>query len=348
MLPQQRVKTIESPGTVRTQRARMTVGIESGNRTGRAPLRRGNDATKARGIVYVITSSALFGLVPVLVREAYSTGMDVFGIVLLRMAIAAFVMVTVCLAKQLRLRMARKPLLSCIAASGFYAASTLLSCAAMKDMSAGLSNMLFHLYPVFVLFFARFTLKQAVGWSKWACAGAMMAGMLLIFATESGWEFTNASVLLVVVAAVCSAAYTLILGGKTMRAVPSPVFTAYACIASVVACCISIPFLPPEVLTFTLDGTALVVLIALACTALPLALYASATKAIGSSSVSLFANFEPGMTVVAESIETHQLPGASGLLGCAIIIASGMILGKNADMQTGMEDESGKKEGSGA
>lgn len=329
------------------QRAKMTEGIESKNRTG-DQLGRRNDATRARGIAYVITSSALFGLVPVLVRETYSTGMDVFGIVLLRMTIAAFVMVTVCLAKRLCLRMARKPLLFCIAASGFYAASTLLSCAAMKDMSAGLSNMLFHLYPVFILLFARFALKQAVGWPKWACASAMMAGMLLIFATDSEWEFTTASVFLVVVAAICSAAYTLILGGETMRDVPSPVFTAYACITSVIACCASIPFLPPGACAITLDGAALVVVIALACTALPLALYASAAKAIGSSSVSLFANFEPGMTVVAESIETQQLPGPLGLLGCAIIIASGMILGRRTGMQSSAAYEQSQTERNGA
>lgn len=307
-----------------------------------------NDAAKARGIAYVIASSALFGLVPVLVREVYPTGMDVFGIVLLRMAIAALVMTIVCLAKHLHLRIARKPFLFCIAASGFYAASTLLSCAAMKDMSAGLSNILFHLYPVFVLLFTRFALKQTVGWTKWTCAGTMMAGMLFIFGTDSGWKFTSASVVLVVIAAVCSAAYTLILGGETMRAVPSPVITAYACIASVIACCTLIPFLPPEACAITLDGAVLVAIIALVCTALPLALYASATKAIGSSNVSLLANSEPGMTVAAESIATQQLPEASGLLGCAIIIASGMMLGRKTDMQTSTADERGKTDRSSA
>ncbi|MEQ3363059.1 DMT family transporter [Raoultibacter massiliensis] len=298
-----------------------------------------SDTTKrkrARAVACVVVSSVLFGAVPIVIKEVYATGMDAFGIVLIRMALAAIIMLGVCLASRERVALSGKQLLFCIVSSVLYAASTLLSCMAIRDMSSGLSNVLFHLFPLAVLLMTRFAFGHKVGPVKWISAFVMLAGMLLIFATESGWQFTVGSVVRVGISALCYAAYTLFLGGEALRGVSSRVLTVYACAVSAGACVVALPFVPQAVSTITPEGVALVAVLASICTALPLVLYAYAAKSISSASVSLFANLEPGVTVVAESVLSQHVPSASGLLGCALIIGSGIFVGGEA---TSSEDE---------
>ncbi|MEG0324331.1 MAG: EamA family transporter, partial [Raoultibacter sp.] len=111
---------------------------------------------RARAVACVVVSSVLFGVVPIVIKEVYATGMDAFGIVLIRMAFAAMIMLGVCLASRERVTLSGKQLLFCIVSSALYAASALLSCMAIKDMSSGLSNVLFHLFPLAVLLLTRF------------------------------------------------------------------------------------------------------------------------------------------------------------------------------------------------
>ncbi|MEG0503758.1 MAG: DMT family transporter, partial [Raoultibacter sp.] len=256
---------------------------------------------RARAVACVVVSSVLFGVVPIVIKEVYATGMDAFGIVLIRMAFAAMIMLGVCLASRERVTLSGKQLLFCIVSSALYAASALLSCMAIKDMSSGLSNVLFHLFPLAVLLLTRFALGRKVGSVKWISAFVMFAGMILIFSTESGWQFTVGSVTQVGVSALCYAAYTLFLGGEVLRGVSSRVLTVYACTVSAVTCVAALPFVPQAVSTITPEGVVLVAVLAAVCTAIPLVLYAYAAKSISSASVSLFANLEPGVTVAAES-----------------------------------------------
>lgn len=284
----------------------------------------------AQAVVCVVMSSVLFGVVPIVIKEVYATGMDAFGIVLIRMAFAAIIMLGACLVGRERVALSGQQLLFCIISSMLYAASTLLSCMAIKDMSSGLSNVLFHLFPLAVLLMTRFVLGCRVGPVKWVSAFVMLAGIILIFSTESGWQFTAKSIAQVGISALCYAAYTLFLGGRVLRGVSSRVLAVYACAVSAAACIAALPFVPQAVSTITPEGAALVAVLASVCTALPLVLYAHAAKSISSASVSLFANLEPGVTVAAESIMLQHAPSVSGLAGCALIIGSGIFVSGEA------------------
>ena len=300
----------------------------------------GTDTTgKAKAIACVIASSALFGIVPIVIKGIYATGLDAFEIVLLRMAMSALLMFGICLIMRERIALSGRKLAFCIISGGFYAAATLLSCMAIKDMSPGLSNILFHLFPVAVLLATQFVFGRTVGWVRWISAATMFAGMILIFSTNSGWQFTVTSIIQVGFAAIFYAVYTLFLGGKTLKGVSSQVLTMYVCTVSVAASLIVAPSAATEITSISFEGAVLVVVLAFVCTALPLALYVYASKSISSASLSLFANLEPGMTVIAESAITQHLPSPTGMIGCLIIIISGFFVGGETVAETVEEND---------
>lgn len=294
-------------------------------------LRGSGRASKAQGVACAAVSSALFGFAPILIGKTYAVGMGVFGTVLLRMAFAAAFVVCLCLARRERLLLPGRQLAPCVAAGAFYAAATILSCAALRDMDPGLSNTLFHLYPLIVLFVMSVASRRSVSRGKWVAAGAMVAGAALIFSVDAGWRFTGPSVVEVGLAALCYAAYTLVVGSASLREVPAGVVTAYSCVLTVAACFALLVFAPHEAFAVTFKGAWLTAALALACTVLPLVLYVRGSKLIGSANVALLSGLEPGMTVAFESFTRQALPALPGLVGCALIVASGIFVGLEKD-----------------
>jgi drug/metabolite transporter (DMT)-like permease len=285
------------------------------------------------GIACVLAGSIAFSAKPVLVKAAYQYGVDTMTLLALRMLFAAPLFLSMAWwAGRPAVAFTGREIAGIIALGflGYYLGS-FLDLAGLQYISAGFGRLILYLYPTLVLLMSAAFLKQPLRGRQLMSLGLSYAGITLVFSAEArlgdSLPLTVWGAMLVFGSAVTYAIY-LVAGSRLVHKFGSMRFSAYASLIAtgfVIAHFLAIR--PLQALVVAHEVYALVAVLAVFATVLPLWLMAEGLKRIGANQVSLVGCVGPLATMVfawmflGEALTPAQLAGAALVLAGVLIIS---------------------------
>ena len=211
---------------------------------------------------------------------------------------------------------------------GYYLAS-LLDFLGLQYISAGIGRLIMFLYPTLVVVLSAIFLNKNPTLKGIAALAITYTGIALVLANQISSAQENRlfvfGALLIFASAACYSVY-LVTGSQLVQRVGSARFTAYTMIVSAVPAIIQFAVLEtPAALQLPAQLWWIAVLLATACTVLPVFLVAEALKRIGANHFALIGALGPVTTVLADFFLLEGALSAVQVLGGALVI-SGVLL----------------------
>jgi drug/metabolite transporter (DMT)-like permease len=211
---------------------------------------------------------------------------------------------------------------------GYYLAS-LLDFLGLQYVSAGVGRLIMFLYPTLVIVLSALFLAKPPTRRELAALAITYSGIALVLSSRLSAGPENRlfvfGALLIFASAMCYAVY-LVTGSQLVKRVGSVRFTAYTMIVSTVPAVIQFALLEsPAALQLPAQLWWIALLLATACTVLPVFLVAEALKRIGANHFALIGALGPVTTVLADFFLLDGALSAAQVLGGALVI-SGVLL----------------------
>ncbi len=211
---------------------------------------------------------------------------------------------------------------------GYYLAS-LLDFIGLQYVSAGVGRLIMFLYPTLVVVLSAVFLRRNPTAKELAALAITYAGIALVLSSQIAAAPESRlfvfGALLIFSSAMCYAVY-LVTGSQLVKRVGSARFGAYTMIVSTLPAIAQFFVLEsPTALELPAQLWWIAVLLATACTALPVFLVAEALKRIGANHFALIGALGPVTTVLADFFLLGGALGVEQVLGGALVI-SGVLL----------------------
>jgi len=284
------------------------------------------------GVACALAGSVAFSGKPVLVKAAYVHGIDTTTLLTLRMLFAAPLFMLMALwAGRMTEPVSRREI-AALAGLGFlgYYLGSFLDLAGLQYVSAGFGRLILYLYPTLVLLLSAAFLRQPLRAPQLLSLALSYAGIVLVFAEEvkiaGAAGQTAIGALLVFGSAVTYAVY-LVTGSRLVHKFGSMRFSAYASlIATGFVLAHFTATRPLEALHAGPEVYALVAVLAVFSTVLPLWLMAEGLRRIGASQVSLIGCIGPVATLAFAALFLGEAVTAMQLAGAALVLAGVLII----------------------
>ncbi|MDD9150092.1 DMT family transporter [Sporolactobacillus sp. CQH2019] len=290
---------------------------------------------RLRGIIFIIAAADLFGIMPVWVKLAYTTGLTVFGVVFLRSGIAAAILGILLFCRKIDFHIGKPQLDPLLLLSTLgYTATIFTLYLSYKYISAGVATSLHYLYPVLVMLLGYLMYRKKRPQVYKCCALLMSLIGIYLIADRGGGDFSLKGVGLAISSAAFFAIYVLSINYPQLKKLDSLMLAFYDCLMTTI---ISLAVLvvqakwPPKI---TLKGLYYTGLISFFCTVLALLVFIEGVKIIGSVSASILSTLEPVVSLVSGIIVLHEPITWYTSLGCILIITS-VILIAISDLKRG-------------
>jgi drug/metabolite transporter (DMT)-like permease len=283
------------------------------------------------GIAFALAGTVSFAFRPILIKLGYAAApVSATTLLFLRMTLSLPFFLAMAWWMHGGAPIARRDWLGILGLGllGYYLAS-LLDFLGLQYISAGVGRLIMFLYPTLVIILSALFLKKNPTLKELAALAVTYSGIALVLSSRISLAPENRlfvfGALLIFSSAMCYAVY-LVTGSQLVKRVGSARFTAYTMIVSAV---------PAIIQFFVLESTAalelpaqlwwIAVLLATACTVLPVFLVAEALKRIGANHFALIGALGPVTTVLADFFLLDGALGAGQILGGALVI-SGVLL----------------------
>lgn len=277
-------------------------------------------------MLFALAGTISFAFRPVLIKLGYAAHpVSATTLLFLRMTLSLPFFVAMAWWMRGAAPIARRDWLG-IAALGFlgYYLASLLDFLGLQFVSAGLGRLIMFLYPTIVVILSAAFLSRKPTRREVAALAITYAGIALVLsqqvqaAPETRMFLFGA--LLVFSSATCYAVY-LVAGSQLVRRIGSLRFTAYTMIVSTVPAVVQFALLespaalelPPKIWWY-------VILLAVACTVVPVLLVAEALKRIGANHFALIGALGPVTTVLADFALLEGSLSAVQIAGGALVI----------------------------
>lgn len=287
---------------------------------------------KLRGIIYIISAATFYGVMPILVKLAYETGLTAMDITFMRCGIGAIMLGVVIRYEKINFHVEKQQIVPMLLSGMLgYTATMLTLFLSYNYVSAGVATTLHYLYPVLVLLVAFFIYHEKLHPFKWLALLLSLVGVYFI-ADLGGRNFSIRGVGLAISSAVFFTVYVLSINHPQLKKMDSLVLAFYTCFIASIASFIL--FLvqgkwPPMI---TLKGSFYVSLITIFCTVLAMILFIKGAHSIGSANASILSTVEPLVSLVAGIIFLHESLTFYTLFGCILVIVAVIFVGY-ADLQ---------------
>jgi drug/metabolite transporter (DMT)-like permease len=283
------------------------------------------------GILFALAGVVSFAFRPVLIKLSYAAHpVSATTLLFLRMSLSLPFFLAMAWWFRNQGPLARRDWLGILALGflGYYLAS-LLDFLGLQYVPAGLGRLIMFLYPTLVVILSAVFLGKPATRGELAALAVTYAGIALLLAERLGVAPEHRQFMLgaalVFASAMCYAVY-LVTGSQLVRRVGSARFTAYTMIVSTVPAVVQFFALEPA---SALDLPARLwwyaILLATACTVLPVFLVAEALKRIGANHFALIGALGPVTTVVADFVLMQGALSTLQIVGGALVI-SGVLL----------------------
>lgn len=283
---------------------------------------------KLRGIIYIVISAILYGIMPIWVKLAYTTGLTAFDVTFLRSGLAAIVLGIYIFYRRIDFHISRIQLGPLLVSSIIgYAATNLTLYLSYNYVSAGVATSLHYLCPVLVMLISFFIYHEELKVYKWLALVMSFSGIFLVADLGGRVGFSPIGVGLAASSAVFFAIYTVSLNHPQLIKVDSLVLAFYACIGTSLTSFIMLMLQgswPPVV---TAKGLYYTSLVSIFCTALALIFFIKAVQIIGSANASILSTLEPVVSLIAGILILSEPLTWFTALGCILIVAAAILLG---------------------
>lgn len=296
---------------------------------------RSSGAYLAWGMLFALAGTLAFAFRPVLIRMAYLEAtpdhpISATTLIFLRMTLSLPFFLGMAWWMRDGGPISRRDWLGILGLGflGYYLAS-LLDFVGLQYVSAGVGRLIMFVYPTLVVVLTAVFLARRPTGREIVALALTYAGIALVVSSqvaasaESRAFLTGAA--LIFGAAMCYAVY-LVTGSQLVRRVGSMRFTAYTMIVSTVPTVVQFALLESPA-SLDLPGRAwgIVLILAIAVTALPTLLVAEALRRIGANHFALIGALGPVTSVVADYFLLDGTLGVLQLVGGALVI-SGVLL----------------------
>jgi drug/metabolite transporter (DMT)-like permease len=270
-----------------------------------------------------LLSALVLGTTPILGKLAYAGGMDPYSLTALRTLVAASLLWAFYLStKKNRKFIYIYPagLLISAAAGALNGASSLLYYNGLTVIDAGVGQMLYSLYPLFVVIIRRLDGQRVSNWTKVRLALAILAVMLLITPRGGNVDWIGAALML---GAGMMYAMHLAVSQRVLYEMPAPTVALYVLTSMTVVVCVAYVLHGPTAVPLT--GLPPTLMLA-GITVLSRLLMFLGVKQLGSVQTALLGVTEILVTVVLSIfVLGEQLVGRQWL-GAAILITSLLLI----------------------
>lgn len=284
------------------------------------------------GVAFAIAGTISFAFRPVLIKLGYGAApVSATTLLFLRMALSLPFFAAVAWWLRNEPPLARRDWAGIVGLGflGYYLAS-LLDFIGLQYIPAGHGRLIMFLYPTLVVILSALFLGKRPTGRELAALAVTYTGIALVLSHQLGAPsenrlfFVGAS--LVFASAMCYAVY-LVTGSQLIKRVGSMRFTAYTMIVSTVPAVIQFGVLEgPAALVLPGIVWIYAILLATACTVLPVFLVAESLKRIGASQFALIGALGPVTTVLADFMLLEGKLSALQLLGGALVIGGVLLV----------------------
>lgn len=280
---------------------------------------------KLHGILFLVVAAVLFGIMPIWVKLAYTTGLNTFDVVLLRSLISAGILYVIIRHKGISFHIEKQQRgMLLFSGSVGYTGTLFTLYFSYNYIGAGVATSLHYLYPVLVMIMALVLFKEKLSLIKWIALIVSLSGIFLI----TGIGDTNVSlpgVTLALLSAVCFGIYVICVGHPLLKNINTAIMTYYVCI---IAAFFSLLFIAVQGTwpQLTLMGLYYSILISIFCTILALILFNEGVKIVGASNASILSTLEPIVSLVAGLILLHEVVTWQIVSGCALVVGGVMLI----------------------
>ena len=287
---------------------------------------------RAWGVLFALAGTIAFAFRPVLIKLGYAAHpVSATTLLFLRMTLALPFFVATAWWLRRAAPMQRRDWLGIVGLGllGYYLAS-LLDFLGLQYVPAGLGRLIMFLYPTLVVLLSFAFLGKKPAARAIAALAVCYAGIALVVASPLDaapqQRLFLAGVLLVFASAMCYAVY-LVAGSQVVQRVGSMRFTAYTMIVSTAPAIVQFLALESAAsleLPQAVWGYA--ILLATACTVLPVFLVAESLKRIGANQFALIGALGPVTTVLADFALLKGALAPLQLVGGALVIAGVLLV----------------------
>lgn len=277
------------------------------------------------GVVYVILSAILFGMMPLLARIAYAHGSNAYTVAFTRFFFGSIVLgVIIAALPDCTIKISKNQFLTLLRLSAPYAMMPILLYVSYTYIDSGMATTLHFTYPIAVMLIMVVFCKTRLDTKQIVCAALCVGGMALLY-TPNG-QISVLGILLAVASGIVYAVYIVLLGKSSAKELHSLVLAFWISLLSTAEIGL-IAFLSGN-LVFRLDaaGWAAEVGMALFATVFALVLFQKGVFLCGEVKASLFSTFEPltgiviGVIVFHEVLSIKEVVGMLGILAAAVLL----------------------------
>lgn len=282
---------------------------------------------KLRGIIFIIVASALFGIMPIWVKLAYTTGLNACDVTFLRSGMAAAMLGIFIRYRKIDAHIERQQYIPLLVSSTLgYTATIVTLYLSYQYISAGVATSLHYLFPVLVMLLAYFINHEKLQVYKWIALLTSLVGIYLI-ADLGESSFSLRGVGLAISSAVFFAIYVLSINHPQLKKMDSLVLAYYACLNASITSLILLAAHGNWQMPVTFKGLYYTGLVSFFCTVLALIFFIKGVQSIGSANASILSTLEPVVSMAAGIIVLDEPITWYALFGCLLIIAAVILIG---------------------
>lgn len=279
--------------------------------------------SKTLGRALVILSAVGFGLMPIFARYAYTAGLTVPTLLLLRFTLAAALLFGYLTVTGRFVMPRRRELAGLLLLGGvLYAAQSLLYFTSVRFISPALTALLLYLYPAIVLVLTAVVTRTRPAPARIAAVIVSLIGLGVVLGSPSaatGWF----GVLCGIGAAVVYSVY-IVIGGRVGATVSPVGATAFVTLSAAVT--FAVTGLATGSLRWDFDrgGWWAVLAVALVSTVIAIGAFFAGMNVIGPVRASILSMIEPVVSVAAAAWLLNESMTAVQLLGGALVLAAAL------------------------
>lgn len=283
--------------------------------------------SKLHGVIYTLLASIAFGIMPIWVKIAYTTGLTAYDVLFFRALIAAVFLFVFIKMQKINLSLTKKQIGILLFGSIIgYAAALLTLYLSYQYISVGVATALHYLFPVVVTIFAFLFYREKLHRNKLLALFISIAGIYVMTAFGK-IKFNPLGILLALLSAVTFAIYVVTIANKEIKKINSYVLAFYVCVISTVisgTLIIAQGQWPPNI---TGKGLFYCTLVAVFCTSLALIFFIRGVKIIGPATTSILSTLEPlvslvaGVMILGELLTLQIIIGSMLVIGAILLIA---------------------------
>lgn len=277
------------------------------------------NSSEALGYALAVLQAVTYSMLGIFGKLLYATGLNAQQAVILRFLAATVILGLYMVVRREQL-VSRQPAVYVQAV--FFFLSAFLYFMAVERLTAGMTTVIFYLYPVIVAIGNVFVFKERLAVSTIAALALALGGLILVSGVIAGDVVLDSwGIALGIASCAAFAIYTLLIQ-KTARTEGSFTVTFTLSWTSLLASCVVFAPATPAMLTLSAHQLALGALMALVCTILPIVTYIGAVKRIGGTRSSLISISETPFSLFFAYLLLGETLTVQQGIGSALIIAS--------------------------